>query len=60
MVWNVEGHGLYFQEFTDNWKRPAHEQLQYQWATPEVKRSGNGGKRREGYGSSRGNIIAMS
>lgn len=30
MVWGGKGHGLFFQDFTDEWKRPAREQ----WMTP--------------------------
>lgn len=26
MVWGGERHGLYFQDFTNLWKEPAHEQ----------------------------------
>lgn len=30
MVWGGERHGLYFQDFTNLWKEPAHEQWQHQ------------------------------
>lgn len=33
MVWGGEEHGLYFEDFTDEWKGPAHEQWPHQGPT---------------------------